>query len=130
MQELAQRADAINDLYDGEVLQADDVVREVVQALKKRKAWDNTLFILLSDHGEELGDHGGWEHDHSVYEELVHVPLLIRFPGGKHAGKRVARPVSLIDIKPTILDYLGRPDLAEGCRGRSLMPLVLAFITP
>ena len=59
-----------------------------------------------------------------MYEAVTHVPLIIRFPGAKHAGKRVPETVSLVDLAPTILDYLGRPELCEDCRGMSLMGLV------
>jgi arylsulfatase A-like enzyme len=79
---------------------------------------------LVSDHGEELGDHGGWLHDQSAYEELIRVPLIIRFPHDEFAGRRVDGPVSLLDIVPTVMDYLRRPELAANCRGRSLMPLI------
>jgi arylsulfatase A-like enzyme len=121
---LDARRESIELLYDGEVRQADAEVGSIVRALKDAGLWEDTLFVLLSDHGEELGDHGGWQHDQSVYEELMHVPLLVHFPGGEHAGASVRAPVSLIDVLPTLLDYLGRPELAEGARGRSLMPLV------
>jgi arylsulfatase A-like enzyme len=115
---------SIDDLYDASVLWADANLGEVVDVLKKGGVWDSAIFIFVSDHGEELGDHGGWFHGQSVYEELVRVPLIIHFPGGEFAGRRIGTPVSLIDIMPTIFDYLGRPGLCEGCRGRSLLPLL------
>ncbi|MBM4196678.1 MAG: sulfatase [Gammaproteobacteria bacterium] len=118
-----QRSD-INALYDASVRHADENLGKVIEALKANGAWEDTLFIVLSDHGEELGEHGGWFHDHSVYEEQLRVPLLIRFPQGQYAGTRVQTPVSLVDVMPTLLDYLGAQDRCEGCRGRSLLPLV------
>jgi arylsulfatase A-like enzyme len=120
LERLSQLKEDVNVLYDAAVRQADERVGGVIQALKRAKVWDQTLFILLSDHGEELGDRGGWQHDQSLYEELVHVPLIIRFPGDGFAGRRVSQPVSLIDVAPTILDFLG---LAPGPRhrGRSLL---------
>jgi arylsulfatase A-like enzyme len=117
--------DSIELLYDGAVRWADHNLGEVIDVLKERGVWDRAIFIFLSDHGEELGDHGGWLHGQSVYEELVRIPLLIHFPGGEHAGRRVDPPVSLVDIMPTIFDYLGRADLCAGCRGVSLLPLVV-----
>ncbi len=113
----------IDVLYDASVGLADRRLGRVVERLKQRGLWDNTLFIALSDHGEELGDHGGWQHDQSVWEELTRVPLLIHFPQARHAGRRVGDAVSLVDVMPTILEVVGRPDLAGGCRGVSLVPL-------
>jgi len=113
-----------NELYDVCVRLADWRVATTVEMLRKRGFWENTLFIYVSDHGEELDDHGAWLHDQSVYEELMRVPLIIRFPRNEFAGTRVTQVVSLVDLLPTIFDYLQRPELAGGARGRSLMPLV------
>lgn len=111
----------LNLLYDASVRRADDNLGEVIDLLKETGAWDSTIFVFLSDHGEEIGEHGGWFHDQSVYEELIHVPLIIHFPGDEFGGRRILGPVSLIDVMPTIFDYLGRPELCGKCRGRSLM---------
>ena len=113
-----------NELYDGSVWQADSHVGSVVDELKRRRLWDNTLFILLSDHGEELHEHGGWLHDQSAYEELIHVPLIVRFPRGQYGGRRIESLVSLIDVLPTVFDVLEEPGYARGARGRSLMSLI------
>ena len=126
MRELETRRDSINALYDGEVLQVDNTIGEVVRELKEYGVWDNTVFLIVSDHGEEMGEHGGWEHDHSVYEELVRVPFLMHFPGDEFGGTRIDAPVSLIDVMPTLLDYVGAPELASECSGRSIMDLVRA----
>jgi arylsulfatase A-like enzyme len=116
------RAD-IEVLYDAAIRKADDKVGRLIEELRQRKLWDRTLLILLSDHGEEFGDHGGWQHDQSLYEELVHVPLIIHFPGAQHAGIRVREPVRLIDIVPTIADILGNPEVGKDTRGDSLLRL-------
>ena len=113
-----------SELYDACVRLADRRVGSVIQTLKDRGEWDNTLFILVSDHGEEMHEHGGWSHDQSVYEELLHVPLIIRFPHGRHAGQRVKDLVSLVDVMPTVFDALGKPELATDARGSSLIPLI------
>jgi arylsulfatase A-like enzyme len=63
--------------------------------------------IITADHGEEFYDHGGWGHRHQLHDELLHVPLVIRWPEGEKAGTRVATPASLVDLAPTILDVLG-----------------------
>ncbi|MBU0616361.1 MAG: sulfatase, partial [Planctomycetes bacterium] len=124
VQGLVSLLDTYNELYDACVRLADARVGSAIQALKDRGEWDNTLFIFLSDHGEEMYEHGGWSHDQSVYEELIHVPLIIRFPHGQHAGQRVNDLVSLVDVMPTVLDVLGKPELATDARGSSLIPLI------
>lgn len=111
-------------LYSASVLEADRLVAEIVAELRAAGRFENAYFILVADHGEELGEHGGWQHDQSLYEELVRVPLIVRFPGAEHAGTRIWTPVSLVDVLPTVLDVLGRPELAAGARGRSLLPLI------
>lgn len=116
--------ESINVLYDASVLWADENISNIVDILKEQGIWDRAIFILLSDHGEEIGDHGGWFHDQSVYEELIRVPLIIHFPSNKFAGQRIDTDVSLIDLMPTIFDYLGRSDLCADCRGSSLMGLL------
>jgi arylsulfatase A-like enzyme len=116
--------ESIEILYDAAVLWADANVGDVVDMLKERGLWDKAMFIFLSDHGEELGEHGGWFHGQSMYEELAHVPLIIHFPDGEFGGQRISTPVSLVDVMPTIFDYQGRSELCDGCRGTSLLPLL------
>jgi len=112
-----------NALYDAAVRRADQRVGSVVETLKRRGEWEQTLFVLLSDHGEEMAEHGAYIHGQSLYEELTRVPLLIHFPGAEFARRRVTAVVSLVDILPTIFDYVNRPQLSAGARGVSLMPL-------
>jgi arylsulfatase A-like enzyme len=116
--------ETIDLLYDAAVLHADSNLGDLIDRLQRRGVWDKAIFIFLSDHGEEFDDHGGWFHEQSVYDELVRVPLVIHFPDGKFGGQRLRAPVSLVDIMPTIFDYLGRPELCEDCRGNSLMPRI------
>jgi arylsulfatase A-like enzyme len=122
MQRLSSMKEAVDLLYDASVRQADEQLGSVIRKLRGAGLWDNTVFILLADHGEELGDRGGWQHDQSLYQELIHVPLIVRFPSDRFAGRRVKEPVSLIDVAPTVLDLLGLPR-SDGYRGRSLLPL-------
>ncbi len=129
MADLVKIQDTVNVLYDSSVWWADANLNSIVDILKKRGVWNKAIFIFLSDHGEELGDHGGWLHDQSVYEELARVPLLIHFPDDEFAGRRIYEPVSLVDIMPTIFDYLGRSELCSSCRGRSLLPLIGGMAT-
>lgn len=111
-------------LYDAVVRHADERLSSVIDSLKKAGVWDDTLLIVLSDHGEELSERGDYLHSQSVYGELTNVPLIIKFPGNQYAGTRVDEVVTLVDVLPTVFDYLGRPELSQGARGRSLMPLV------
>jgi arylsulfatase A-like enzyme len=121
---LMSMVDDIQELYDAAVYFADAHVGSVVARLQVRSLWDNTIFIIVADHGEALGKRGSFLHDQSVYEDQTHVPLIIRFPHGRFAGRRIADPVSLVDVLPTLFDFVGRPDLASDARGRSLLPLV------
>jgi arylsulfatase A-like enzyme len=123
-----QRA-TVNLLYDAGVRQADEHLGKVVTELKRSGAWDRAIFVLVSDHGEELGEHGGWFHDHAIYEEQLRVPFLVHFPGSEFAGRRISTPVSLVDVMPTLLDYLGHAERCTGCRGRSLLPLLAGAAT-
>jgi arylsulfatase A-like enzyme len=121
---LSLRQQASN-LYDGEVAFADRNLLRTIRQLKNHGVWDETIFVLLADHGEELGDHGGWRHDHSVYQEMIHSPFLIRFPRDAFAGKKISTPVSLIDVVPTLLSFLGADDKdLEQWDGQNLMPLI------
>jgi len=124
MYELELLTETFNILYDASVLWADQNVGNIIALLKEQGVWDKSIFIFLSDHGEEIGDRGGWFHGQSVYEELARVPLLIHFPNGEFSGQRLTAPVSLVDVMPTILDYLGESDRCEECRGNSVLPLL------
>ena len=124
MERLNEDRAKIENLYSVSVLDADDRIGSVIKSLREKGHWDNTLFIMMADHGEEMGDHGGWQHDQSVYQELIHVPLIIRFPHDEFAGQRISAPVSLVDIMPTILDAVNCPLEPPTISGRSLMPLI------
>src|SRR5206468_7116987 len=84
---------------------------------------DRSTIVLLSDHGEGLGDHGEQEHGLFVYDEAIHVPLIIKQEGNAGAGRRVADVVQHIDLVPTMLDLVKAPDPGR-LRGRSLKPLL------
>lgn len=121
---LRELIDEWNELYDASVRFADHNLESIVDVFKRRGVWDNTLIIFIADHGEEYDEHGGWLHDQSVYNELMHVPFVVRFPNNEYGGQRFKQPVSLIDIMPTVLDYVGHPEMSKDDRGRSLMPLI------
>jgi len=112
----------IREAYDGEVAYTSATLARFfarIEALPGR-----TLTAVHSDHGEEFWDHGAFEHNHTLYEELVRAVLWIRAPGGQSGGARVAAPVGLIDLVPTLLDLVGLPPVKSD--GRSLA----AFIDP
>jgi len=109
--------------YDGAVAYADEIVGKLIDHLKARQLYDASTIVLLSDHGEGLGDHGEQEHGLFVYDESIHVPLVIKLPGRQGAGRRASDVVAHIDIVPTILDLVQAPARAD-LRGRSLAPLL------
>lgn len=106
--------------YAAGVRVADRNVGAIVQALREGGLLDRAVLIVTSDHGEELADHGGWDHGHSLYEEQLRVPLLIRLPHGENGGLRSAEPASLLDVMPTLLALAGI-DAGEQLMGRDLM---------
>jgi len=95
--------------YDGEVAAADAVVGGLLDALRRLGVYDEAIIVLLSDHGEGLGDHGEREHGILLYREALHVPLLLKLPGSHLAGRRVAAPAQLVDVHPTIARLVGEP---------------------
>ncbi len=128
---LRQRAGDLSDeqidylgwLYKGEVAFMDDYVGEIVRQLEVRDLAKNTLIVFTSDHGEEFFEHESLGHGHTVYDELLRVPLILRLDGVLPAGRRVSQPVELIDLAPTVLDLLGL-DIPDTMQGRSLLPYI------
>lgn len=111
--------------YDGEIRSMDEAFGRLLAFLRSRGRYDGALIVFTADHGEEFDEHGtlGW-HAHTLYDELLRVPLLIKFPNGEHAGETVASQVRVIDIAPTLVAALGWP-MPEQFRGADLTPLVL-----
>ncbi|MEA3399783.1 MAG: sulfatase [Armatimonadota bacterium] len=112
----------IRDAYVAEVEFFDRWLRRLVAVLRSADLWDHSLIVLWSDHGEEFWEHGGWEHGQSLFNELLHVPLLIRLPGQRE-GHTIADPVSLLDVAPTVLELCGL-DVPKAMHGRSIAPLI------
>ena len=108
--------------YDGEVAAADAIVGRFLDFLKGKNLYDRSLVVFLSDHGEGLGDHGEDEHGILLYREEIRVPLFVKLPGAKRSGSRVAEPVQLADVLPTVLATVGETPPA-GLPGRSLVDL-------
>ncbi len=113
---------ALNDTYDGETRMLDDYVGELLGVLAEHAGLDDTLVIITSDHGENLGDHHLTDHSYCVYETLAHVPLVMRYPKRLQPG-RTDQPAQTIDLLPTVMDAVcGRPVLTPSTFGRSLLP--------
>ena len=108
------------DPYDGDVAYADRLVGNLLERLKDLGVYDKALVILLSDHGEGLGDHGEQEHGVFVYRETQQVPLLLKLPRSELGGTSISRPVGLYDVYPTILELLGL-EVEEEVTGLSLL---------
>jgi arylsulfatase A-like enzyme/Flp pilus assembly protein TadD len=109
--------------YDGEIAYTDEIIGTFVAYLKSHQLYDRSTIVLLSDHGEGLGDHGEQEHGLFVYDEAIHVPLIIKQEGNAGAGRRVTDVVQHIDVAPTILDLVKAPNPGQ-LRGRSLKPVL------
>jgi choline-sulfatase len=108
--------------YDGEIAYADELVGRLLDRLRTDKLFDRSTIVLLADHGEGLGDHGEQEHGMFLYQETMHVPLIIKLPG-QRSGRRIAAPVQHIDVAPTLLALAGIPK-PEPLHGRDLRPLL------
>jgi arylsulfatase A-like enzyme/Flp pilus assembly protein TadD len=93
--------------YDGEIAYADACLGKLLAALKKHQIYDETLIAVMADHGESLGAHGENTHGIFLYDETLHVPLLIKLPANRWAGKRVESRTRLVDVAPTILASAG-----------------------
>jgi arylsulfatase A-like enzyme/Tfp pilus assembly protein PilF len=100
-------------LYDGEVAAADEVVGDLVEELRNLGAYDRALVVLLSDHGEGLGDHGEDEHGLFLYRSTLQVPMMMKLPHAARAGDSIDSPVELIDVYPTVLSALGLADRVD-----------------
>jgi arylsulfatase A-like enzyme/Tfp pilus assembly protein PilF len=115
--------------YDGEIAYVDSAMGKLFKQLKASGLYDNTVVALTADHGEALGAHGEDEHGVFLYDETIHVPLLIKLPHGATAGERVETRVELADIMPTILGTLGIP-VPEKVQGQSLLGFLAPETTP
>lgn len=104
-------------LYDEDILYQDASFGRLLDALAERGRLENTLVVVVSDHGDEFREHGNWEHGSRLYEHQTRVPFIVAGPGVKRA--RVEEPVSLVDVMPTVLGHIGAPP-APAARGRDL----------
>jgi arylsulfatase A-like enzyme len=114
-------------LHDGEITQHDHEMGRFIDRLKEMGVWDNTIFVLTSDHGEEFDEHGSWGHGHSVYQELINVPLLVHGPGIPQS--RITQTVSTLDIPATVTSALG-VDAMPHTEGRDLLGFTRGQMPP
>jgi len=110
--------------YDAAIAYTDACLGRVFQRLDELHLWDDTLVLVHADHGEELDEHGCWFDHHGLYDTNVRVPLLLRLPGAKAGGRSIPELISLADLAPTVLEYLGFPELTRGMDAVSLLPLL------
>jgi arylsulfatase A-like enzyme len=96
----------LRDMYDGEVMHIDAKLRPLFSGLKSRGFLDHSIVVITSDHGEAFLEHGKTSHGNTLYNELIHVPLLLLI-SGQPSRMDIRRPVSLIDLGPTLLDLIG-----------------------
>jgi len=113
--------DALRALYRGEIAYLDDRIADLRDALMDTGVWEDTVFVVTGDHGENIGDHGLMDHQYALYETLLHVPLVIH--GGPFTSERDDRLVSLTDLAPTLLDAadVDAPAFHKQTQGVSLL---------
>ncbi len=104
----------VKSLYDGLIRFTDTEFGKVLTKLEELGLYDNTMVVFLADHGEAMWDHPGdadialgWDHGKTLYDEVLRIPLIVKYPDGRFAGTRIASPVSQIDLFPSIADALG-----------------------
>lgn len=116
--------DCMMSLYDSETRRADHNFGKLLNLLKVKNLYDNSIIIVTADHGESFFEHGIWGHGKSLYESEIRVPIIMHFPDNRFAGKRIQENVRHIDLFPTILSAFGVP-APVSVQGRSLLPLLL-----
>jgi arylsulfatase A-like enzyme len=115
------------DLYDGEIAFTDHYVGKLLDELARLKLDEDTIVVIVADHGEEFMDHGSNRHGYDLYEETVRVPLMVRIPG--YHPWRVAPVIATVDLMPTLLELASVP-VHYPIEGKSLLPLARGEIEP
>ena len=106
--------------YDGEIAYTDAAVGKLLAALRARGMYDSSVIAVMADHGEAFGEHGERTHGIFLYDETIHVPLVIKLPGNRSAGTRVTSRAGLVDVLPTLLQVAGVA-VPKEVQGRSLI---------
>ena len=110
-------------LYDGEIRWTDSFIGKIRRDLESKGLWENTVVVITSDHGTELFDHGAKGHRTTLFDELIHIPLIIHFPRTVIGGRRHSQQTQMIDLGPTLRDLVGLPPVSV-TMGESLGPLL------
>jgi len=108
--------------YDGAIAYMDSCIQNIFTAIESLGISDNTIVVVTADHGETLDEHECWFDHHGTYDNTLHIPLIIRYPGKMPAGRRVSGYTTMMDLVPTILD-LAEIEVGDEFDGRSLLPL-------
>jgi arylsulfatase A-like enzyme/uncharacterized membrane protein YbhN (UPF0104 family) len=114
-----EEAPSLSQLYDGEITFWDESFGQLIDALKQRGLYDDMTIVVTSDHGEEFFEHGGYWHGATLYDEALHVPLLVKLPGNEMHGTVLRHLVQSIDLMPSLLKLVGLP-IPEGVQGQDL----------
>ncbi len=114
--------DQLKALYDAEIRAFDAQMAVLFQRLKDAGVYENSIIIVTADHGDSFMEHNEIDHGTTLYDEVLRVPLLVRFPKGEHAGQ-VDTPVQTIDVLPTILDFFDINMEGDLLMGQSLLAL-------
>ena len=109
--------------YDGGILYTDSILSKIFDKLKELELYNNTIIIIFSDHGENLMEHNYLQHGDTLYDEAIHVPIIIYVPNSTLKGIRIKSQVQLIDVVPTILNLLDI-SIPRQAEGKSLIPLI------
>jgi len=125
-QDLSRHTEVLKALYDAQIAWVDACVADLLDHLKSLGIFENTLVVITADHGELLGEHGLLFHQFVLYEPLIKVPFIVKFPDLYNNGKRYSGLVQTVDILPTVLDYLKLEwrDVSRELQGKSLLKLV------
>jgi arylsulfatase A-like enzyme len=110
-------------VYDGGILYTDSLLRGFFKRVEENALLNDPLVIVFSDHGEGFGEHDFWGHGWTLYEEMTHVPVLMRFPNDQYAGAMPEDRISLIDVGPTVFDFLDW-EWPPDWQGTSVLPLL------
>ncbi|HTS36276.1 MAG TPA: sulfatase-like hydrolase/transferase [Candidatus Solibacter sp.] len=109
--------------YDGEIAYMDSALGRLFAGLKAVGLYDSALIAVVADHGEAFGEHGEESHGYFLYDETIHVPLMIKLPSARVAGEKIDAPIGLVDVAPTLLSALGA-EIPASMQGKSLLPLI------
>jgi arylsulfatase A-like enzyme len=113
--------DSRMDSYLNAVSYTDRFIEDLIEGFRVRGLYEDTMFVIVADHGEGFGEHGRFAHDTVIYEEGVRVPLLVHVPGRFEGGVRVAKPVNHLDLVPTVVDLLDYRVEGGSLPGESLL---------